>query len=86
MLGAAVLAPEAETALSQEAEATAIRTQEAEAAVIARAGAQGTFFNFLHAQMLTRVHRRCNRLFFLNDSDLDLLQSQNHLLRQGMNS
>lgn len=58
MLGAAVLAPEAETALSQEAEATATRTQEAEAAVIARVGAQ----------------------------DLDLLQSQNHLLRQGMNS
>jgi len=54
MLGAAVLAPEAETALSQEAEATATRTQEAEAAVIARVGAQ----------------------------DLDLLQSQNHLLRQ----
>jgi len=60
MLGAAVLAPEAEAvaALSREAEAVAAHTQEAEAAVIARVGAQGIFFNFLHAQILTRAHLR----------------------------
>lgn len=46
MLGAAVLAPEAEAvaALSQEAEVIAAHTQEVEAAVIARVGAQGIFF------------------------------------------
>lgn len=60
MLGAAALAPEAEAvaALSREAEAIATLSREAEAAVIARVGAQGTFFNFLHGQMLTRAHLR----------------------------
>lgn len=66
MLGAAVLAPEAEAvaALSQEAEAVAAHTQEAEVAVIARVGAQGTFFNVLHAQMLTRTHKILTCIFF----------------------
>jgi hypothetical protein len=45
MRGAAALAPEAEAeaTLSREAEAVAALTREAEAAVIAGAGAQGTF-------------------------------------------
>lgn len=66
MLGAAVLAPEAEAiaALSREAEATVAHTQEAEAAVIARVGAQGTFFNFLHAQMLKGASKILTCIFF----------------------
>lgn len=66
MLGAAVLAPEAEAvaALSQEAEAVAAHTQEAEVAVIARVGAQDRDLLLGQNHLLKQDHHP-NPLLFL---------------------